>query len=244
MLDNPFSLWYNETTKKKRRIVKTMKQKYLKKSEKGGFEKKEELVFSIKKWIEAMRKSYLHPDYRTASEEEIILDHPWVIALDGMHLDGGSYEYYGNNFITHPKTKRKYMIAQNWLVDKPEFEPYPNIPEPIKNADEKEIRISREAYKALQDMGYMPDDVKPKYPKTGLQKGEWEFEDFFEDYLEKVGRERQERNLMAVNDQRIGRDSSLDSDENNVVPDGRGGVIEDFIDEKMKDFYSDDELPF
>ena len=109
-----------------------------------------------------------------------------------------------------------------------------------------------EAYDALIKMGYIPN---PKEYGGRKKKGDVEFEDFLEDYLDKLGKERHDKNVARDEFKRSldhfptdeeWEEFDEDYDRKNAKRhQGRGSIMEDFVDEVEDDFFDgDDVIPF
>lgn len=193
------------------------------------------LVFSIYRYIADRKKSAIHEDYIGASDEYIILDNPWVAECEGVEVNGfpNNPHSIGDIKVKGKNSGRLYGVVSQWLVPKNEYKPYTKIPASVQSSTPEEIRIGREAYEALQKMGMLPPKgIKTPKRRIDEETGEWEFTDFYDDCLnsmhEELANSRREMNRQREEE----RESS--------VPSGRGGVIDDFID----DFFGDQDLPF
>lgn len=211
-------------------------------------------VFSIRAFIAERRKSWNGNNwYTNKTDNEIVIEKKWLAGCDGQpaYMTNIWSDYTKELVVKNRDTGEECVISSEWTVPKSSFKKFP-IPEVAKKAKPEEVRIAKEAYDALIKMGYIPD---PKEFRVKKKKGGMEFEDFLEDYLDKLGRERHDKN--AARDQfRRSLDhfpteeewEEFDNDydrKNAKRHEGRGSIMEDFIDEVEDDFFDgDDVIPF
>lgn len=212
-------------------------------------------VFSIRAFIADRKKSWDGNNWYTSrTDDEIVIEKMWLAGCDGQPVYrkksslGG---YFDELAVKNVLNGKEYLISTLWTVPKTSFKPFP-IPEVAKKAKPDDVRIAKEAYDALIKMGYIPD---PKEYGGRKKKGGMEFEDFLEDYLDQLGKERHDKNAARDEFKRsLGHfptdeeweEFDDDYDRRNAKRhQGRGSIMEDFIDEVEDDFFDgDDVIPF
>ena len=209
-------------------------------------------VFSIRAFIDDRRKSWNGNNWYTSkTDREIVIEKDWLAGCDGQPVYETIFGASSEIAVKDKRNGKEYIVAQNWTVPKTSFKPFP-VPEVAKKAKSEDVRIAKEAYDALIKMGYIPD---PKECGGRKKKGGVEFEDFLEDYLDRLGKERHDKNAARDEFKRsLGHfptdeeweEFDDDYDRKNAKRhQGRGSIMEDFIDEVEDDFFDgDDVIPF
>ena len=140
----------------------------LKKWKKSG-----KYVFSAQRFIDAefeqARKNNCTFWLATATPESVIQKYRWILSADGKEVELDS-SGFGQIPDPRPDYKgRLLFLSGRDCVDQADFAPYsgPIPPEPAK-----ESRLTNQVYRALKDLGFIPEDA-----------------DSNPDYLEAVGDE-------------------------------------------------------
>ena len=130
----------------------------LKKWKKSG-----KYVFSAQRFIDAefeqARKNNCTFWLATATPESVIQKYRWILSADGKEVELDS-SGFGQVPDPRPDYKgRLLFLSGRDCVDQVDFAPYsgPIPPEPVK-----ENNLSNKVFRALQDLGFIPDDIDPK----------------------------------------------------------------------------------
>ena len=140
----------------------------LKKWKKSG-----KYVFSAQRFIDAefeqTRKNNCRFWLATATPESVIAKYRWILAADGKEVDLDS-SGFGQIPDPRPDYKgRLLFLSGRDCVDQADFAPYfgPIPPEPVK-----ESNLSNKVFRALQDLGFIPEDIDPNAESDYLSQVE------------------------------------------------------------------------
>ena len=134
-----------------------------------NWKKSGKYIFSAQRFIDAefeqARKNHCTFWLSTASPETVIQKYRWILSADGKEVELDS-SGFGQIPDPRPDYKgRPLLLSGRDCVSPQDFAPYsgPIPPEPTK-----ETRLTNQVYRALKDLGFIPEDAdsNPDYLET------------------------------------------------------------------------------